>query len=230
MQESQYKEKAIIGTGLITTSIGGFFFLRRFRRISNASTIPKNYLNNSTVENRKYKTMFGYVTRVGDGDNFRFYHTPGGRLLGWHWLRKVPCSRSDLSNETISVRLAGIDAPESAHFGKQEQPYALEAKEFLHNKLYHKSVRIIPLKIDRYARLVAGVQYYPIPHFFWKKDIGPQMIRKGLAVVYEGSDGVFCPTKKECLLALEIVAKKKKLSLWSQGKKLILPSVYKRGV
>ena len=42
----------------------------------------------TNVFRRKY--LYGKVTSVGDGDNFLFFHTPGGVLGGWHWLRKVP--------------------------------------------------------------------------------------------------------------------------------------------
>lgn len=66
---------------------------------------------------------------VGDADNFRFYHTPG---IGWRWplkFRRVPTTQkgptarfiiqmsvSDrclgLLNQTIHIRIAGVDAPE----------------------------------------------------------------------------------------------------------------------
>jgi len=40
---------------------------------------------------------------VGDGDNFRLYHTPGGRLLGWGWFpgRKVPTDPKELRQRTV---------------------------------------------------------------------------------------------------------------------------------
>jgi endonuclease YncB( thermonuclease family) len=69
---------------------------------------------------------------VGDADNFRLYHTPG---FGWRWplkFRRVPtlskgsfvspifswdmCSlymdQLELKEQTIHVRIAGVDAPE----------------------------------------------------------------------------------------------------------------------
>ena len=32
------------------------------------------------------RNLYGYVTRVGDGDNFHLFHTPGGKWMGWGWL------------------------------------------------------------------------------------------------------------------------------------------------
>jgi hypothetical protein len=52
------------------------------------------------------RSLFGQVTSVGDGDNFHLFHTPGGRLAGWGWLRDVPAKRSDLKNKTVRSTLA----------------------------------------------------------------------------------------------------------------------------
>ncbi|EPY50705.1 nuclease [Schizosaccharomyces cryophilus OY26] len=218
-----------IATAAGTVSLFSIWAVWRFRRFETVHNIPKALFPKKLPDRTQtFRSLFGYVTRVGDGDNFRFYHTPGGCWLGWHWLRQVPSSRSALASKTISVRLAGVDAPESGYFGKKAQPFSLDAKQFLSKTILNKNVRITPLKIDQYSRLVAGVQYYPISHFFWKRDIGPIMVQKGLAVVYDGNDGVFYPSKKEYLQSLEKKAKKKELGLWSQGKQLILPSQYKR--
>lgn len=48
------------------------------------------------------RSIFGQVTSVGDGDNFHMFHTPGGRLAGWGWLRNVPNKKADLKNKTVS--------------------------------------------------------------------------------------------------------------------------------
>jgi hypothetical protein len=50
------------------------------------------------------KGLFGQVTSVGDADNFRIFHTPGGRLWGWGWWpgKKVPTTREGLANNTVS--------------------------------------------------------------------------------------------------------------------------------
>ena len=42
---------------------------------------------------------------MGDGDGFRLFHMPGGRLAGWEWLpwRKVPQGRAGLKDNTVCV-------------------------------------------------------------------------------------------------------------------------------
>ena len=67
------------------------------RRIPGATDV-----RSSTFRKR---SLFGYVTRVGDGDGFRLYHTPGGRLTGWGWLRKVPLTEKKgvLKDKTVSA-------------------------------------------------------------------------------------------------------------------------------
>lgn len=45
---------------------------------------------------------------MGDGDNFRLYHTPGGKLTGWGWLpwKKVPTLKKELRDKTVRFFLA----------------------------------------------------------------------------------------------------------------------------
>jgi hypothetical protein len=49
------------------------------------------------------RSLYGKVTSVGDGDNFRIFHTPGGRLAGWGWApgRKIPEERGKLKDNTV---------------------------------------------------------------------------------------------------------------------------------
>ena len=91
---------------------------------------------------------------MGDADGFRLYHTPGPPLVR-DWLYRPPTRASDLRNQTISVRLAGADAPEGAHFGREAQPYAREAHEALRAMVEGRSVRLSLAHIDQYQRLVA---------------------------------------------------------------------------
>ena len=66
------------------------FYRGRLCRIPTAAYLTPNLLKGKTV-------LRGKVTSVGDADNFRFYHTPGGIWAGWGWLRRVPTeSKGDL--------------------------------------------------------------------------------------------------------------------------------------
>jgi hypothetical protein len=61
------------------TAVGASSIYRRyFRRLPSAEYITPNIL-------RRKPWVTGVVTSVGDGDNFRLYHTPG---FGWRGLLK----------------------------------------------------------------------------------------------------------------------------------------------
>lgn len=87
----------VIPTALSTLGVLGLVaFYRRFlRRIPGTA-----YIKPTAFRKRK---LLGRVTSVGDGDGFHLYHTPGGRLAGWGWLRGIPTSRSDLKNQTVRL-------------------------------------------------------------------------------------------------------------------------------
>lgn len=137
--------------GVATTAV--LFYRKNLRRIPSAAYLTPNMLNGK-------RTLKGRVTSVGDSDNFRFYHTPGGIWAGWGWLRHVPsgtkgntynddlifdrcvkrmhrfCDTREkgallntwesidifltscftalvaLKDQTLHIRLAGVDAPE----------------------------------------------------------------------------------------------------------------------
>lgn len=124
------------------------------------------------------------MTRVGDGDNFRFYHTPGGLLMGWGWLRKIPTTRKELKDETLMIRLCGIDAPEGAHFGKPAQPFADDALNWLRGYVDGKYVTITPYSIDQYKRVVARAQIWK---WTGKKDVSAEMLKQDMPLFMKES-------------------------------------------
>ena len=87
---------------LTATALGSYSFYRSYlRRIPQATLIQPKFW--------RRRSLFGRVTTVGDGDGFRLFHMPGGRLAGWEWLpwRRVPEGRAGLKDNT--VRVAGCD-------------------------------------------------------------------------------------------------------------------------
>ncbi|KXX78286.1 putative endonuclease LCL3 [Madurella mycetomatis] len=162
------------------------------------------------------RSLLGKVTSVGDGDGFHMFHTPGGRLAGWGWLRSVPKDRKELKGRTISVRIAGVDAPEGAHFGKPAQPFAAEALAWLEGYVLNKRVRAFIYRRDQYERVVATV-YVRKPPFFLRKDVGLELLKCGLATTYEGKTGAeFGGSEmEETYKAAEAAAKKKGKGMWS---------------
>lgn len=194
------------------------FYLRYVRRI-------RTYLDLTPeiIDNRRQ--LYGRVTRVGDGDNFRFYHTPGGIFMGWGWLRKIPVKRDELKDETLMIRLCGVDAPERAHWGNPAQPFSEEALLWLREYVNGKNVVVTPYSIDQYKRVVARAQVWK---WTGKKDVSAEMLKMGLAVVYEGKTGAEFGTNESWYRSLEAKAKKLRKGVWSLGKKLTTPSEYKR--
>ncbi|PHH74490.1 hypothetical protein CDD82_4910 [Ophiocordyceps australis] len=169
------------------------------------------------------KSLWGRVTSVGDGDNFHMFHMPGGRRAGWGVWRHVPTKRKDL--KTISVRIAGVDAPEGAHFGRPSQPYAAEALEWLTQYIIGRNVRAYVYRCDQYDRAVASVYIW---RYCIRRDVGLEMIKRGLATVYEGTYGAEYGGRKEVYLQAEAKAKKKRLGMWSgSAKRFESPRQYK---
>ncbi|KFH48123.1 endonuclease-like protein [Hapsidospora chrysogenum ATCC 11550] len=174
------------------------------RRIPGAAFVRPSFFRS--------RSIFGRVTRVGDGDNFHLFHTPGGRAVGWGWLRRVPANRKDLKDRTIAIRIAGIDAPECAHFGRPAQPFSAEALQWLRDYILHRNVRAYVYKRDHYDRIVATVY---VRRFLLRKDVGLEMLKRGLATTYEAKSGAEYGGMKTMYEKAEAKAKKKRRGIWS---------------
>lgn len=87
--------QTIISTIALTSACIGFYKLYQtfLRRIPAAVNISPSFF--------RKRSVFGQVTSVGDGDNFRIFHTPGGWLAGWGWLRQIPGDKKALKNNTV---------------------------------------------------------------------------------------------------------------------------------
>ncbi|KAK5048346.1 putative endonuclease lcl3 [Exophiala bonariae] len=214
--------QTILATVVLTTaSLGIFRFYKTYlRRIPQAVNINPSFL--------RRRSLVGRVTSVGDGDNFRIYHTPGGRLAGWGWFpgRRIPLDRKELKDQTIHVRLAGIDAPELAHFGRPAQPYGQEALEWLTSYVMGRRVRVYVYKADQYSRVVGSAYVWK---GLWRRDVSMQMLKAGLATVYEAKSGVeFGKGDEQKYRKAEWWAKTKRKGMWSgKNKNFESPRDYK---
>lgn len=89
--------RTLVPTLILTGSILALVRIHRryFRRFSDATKISPWFF--------RRRSIYGQVTSVGDGDNFRLYHTPGGKLTGWGWLpwKKVPTLKRELRDKTV---------------------------------------------------------------------------------------------------------------------------------
>ncbi|KIW07586.1 uncharacterized protein PV09_01538 [Verruconis gallopava] len=202
---------SVVLTSAVLLSIR--IYKRHLRQIPSVQHIRPEALRKSSV--------FGKVTSVGDGDNFRLFHTPGGRLAGWGWLpwRRVPADKAGLKDKTLHVRIAGIDAPELAHFGRPAQPYGQEALDFLTGYILHRRVRAYLHRKDQYGRVVGTVW---VRRWGLRRDVGLEMLKRGLATVYEAKFGSEFGGREELYRAAERKARLKGVGMWKE------PSVWQR--
>jgi endonuclease YncB( thermonuclease family) len=113
----------------------------------------------------------------------------------------------------ISIRIAGIDAPEGAHFGRPAQPFAAEATRFLSDYILHRDVRAYIYKRDHYERIVASV--YVRRWLFFRRNVGLEMVKRGLATTYEAKTGAEFGGLQEVYEKAQAKAKRKRLGMWS---------------
>ena len=166
----------------------------------------------------RHRNFYGYVTRVGDGDNFHLFHTPGGKLMGWGWMpgrrAKDILRQAKKKQGTMHVRLAGVDAPEMAHFGRPEQPYGKEALEWLRGFVLGRYVRAYPYRQDQYNRVVCSV--YKRRWGLFRSDVGYNMLKSGMATVYEAKFGSEFGNREAEYRAAEERAKQRKIGMWHE--------------
>ncbi|KAJ1627521.1 hypothetical protein T492DRAFT_1024237 [Pavlovales sp. CCMP2436] len=159
-------------------------------------------------------------------------HTPllsAPRRLFAHQLRGFSQKKAPrLSDSTLPIRLAAVDTPEVAKFGKPAQPFADEAKAYVSKRLLGKSIRVKLLSRDQYGRAVASIKYrqglVPV-----RRDLGEDLLADGLAVVYRQRGAQYdSPQGVEKWNKLEAHAKSRGKGLWGgRSERMELPSEYK---
>jgi endonuclease YncB( thermonuclease family) len=108
---------------------------------------------------------------------------------------------AELKNETLSIRIAGVDAPELAHFGNPAQPHAKESLQWLIDTVEGRRVKCELLRKDQYGRIVAvpWLKRAVLPD----KPLPLMMLREGMAVVYTQGGAEFGPWGLDKLQAEE---------------------------
>ena len=140
------------------------------------------------------QTLTGRVVSVGDGDTLRV--ATGGK--------------------TVTVRLACVDAPETA-----QAPFGKAATDRLRQLLPPgQQVTLRVADTDRYGRSVAKV-------YKGELSINLTLVQEGQAVVYREYLNA-CPELRERLLKAEANAKSRRLGFWNQASP-ILPADFRRG-
>ena len=138
------------------------------------------------------------VTRVVDGDTLR--------VSG--------------NGSTITVRLVGIDAPEtSKRKNEPGQPFSRKSTKHLTGLVLNKSVTVKSYGTDRYGRTL-GVVYVG------DLNVNLEMVKVGLAEVYRGK-----PAKGlniDPYWKAESKAKNAGVGMWSLGDKYMSPREWRR--
>ncbi|KAF2636696.1 SNase-domain-containing protein [Massarina eburnea CBS 473.64] len=206
--QSAFTDPRIAGPSLVLTAatVAALRMYKSYlRRIPSVNHIKPEYF--------RRRSLFGKATAVGDADNFRLFHTPGGRMAGWGWLpwKQVPSTKDKLQNNTIHIRIAGVDAPELAHWGREAQPFSKEAHNWLIAYIHNRRVRANIFRRDQYDRVVAQVY---VRKWLIRRDVGLEMLRSGLATVYEAKTGSEFGTFEQKYRDAEEKAKQQKVGMW----------------
>lgn len=152
---------------------------------------------------RSQQTITGVVAKCTDGDTYRIRHKTlfsDGKFQG------------KLSENTIVIRIAAVDTPETAKFGKSGQAGGDDATSFAREQLEGKTVSVKMLSRDQYQRVVGMVSYGSGP---FKKNISEELLKRGLATVYRQGGAEYGPQGLDFYDKIEKQAQKKKLGIWA---------------
>jgi endonuclease YncB( thermonuclease family) len=128
----------------------------------------------------------------------------------------------------LHLRIAGIDAPECAHFGKTAQPGSSEALAWLRNYILNRRVRAYIYRRDQYERVVASVG---VRKGLFRRDVGLEMLKAGMATIYESKMGAEFGSLEKKYREAEAMAKRQRIGIWALSKKqFISPGAYKKGL
>lgn len=145
-------------------------------------SMPKQLLESATVQPGYYK-----VTRVSDGDTFDV----------------------NMDGNTETVRMIGVDTPETVKPNSPPECYGKEASDFTKQQLKNQTVRLeadpTNQNRDRYNRLLRYV-YLPDGSLYQAT-----LIRQGYGFAYVS----FPFTKKDAFSELQDTAQKQRLGLWA---------------
>ena len=183
---------------------------RSLARYSTCEDIPSALFSGAKIRGR--------VAKVSDGDTFRMYHTPifGSPLDG---------ASGKLSEHTLHVRLAAVDAPETAKFGAQGMPFAIEAKDELTRLLPEGiDVTVKLLHKDQYGRAVGQVYAGRWP---FRTDASAAVLEKGFGSIYRKQGAVYGDDLARYEQA-EADAQAREVGIWSLGPNRETPAEYKR--
>ncbi len=124
-----------------------------------------------------------------------------------------------IDGRRVTVRLAGIDAPETSKGRDAGQPFAQKARSYLADLVLNQRVEIRSLGLDRYGRTLAEV-------FRNGTNINLEMVSAGLAEVYRGRPAP--GLNVESYRRAEADARSRRREMWVQGDGYVSPQSWRR--
>ncbi len=119
----------------------------------------------------------------------------------------------------FTVRLVGIDAPETGYGGQKSQPFSHASRKYLSRLLENRQVRLKSYGTDQYNRQLAEL-------FVDNTNINLAMIQAGLAEVYQGKRPKTLDSKG--YLHQERQARQLFKGMWQQRKSYISPRQWRK--
>jgi len=171
----------LAATGMLPLSYLPPDIQQRLSLLTGTSTAASTQKPTTTAGKGHYH---GHVENVSDGDTLTFITTDGARL---------------------KVRLASIDAPETAHGkARKGQAFGEESGQSLRDMAQGKRAELECFEVDRYQRSVCRVIVDGV-------DVNAEQVRRGMAWVYRANRRY---VRDSSLYAVEEEAKAAKRGLW----------------
>lgn len=193
--------------------IWGVVGLRKPSELRKAIEGVKNPLNDSRVSQLAWEQLGYSVEGIFPSESF----TPstgncGGTVVGIVDGDTVKILTS--SGQQLTVRLAGIDAPEKS------QAFGMAAKQHLSGLIAGKSVSCTSTKKDRYGRTIGQISLSGT-------DINLSMVRDGFAWHYKEYEKEQSAQDRKLYADAELQARSSRAGLWQENNP-IYPSDYRR--
>lgn len=119
----------------------------------------------------------------------------------------------------VTIRMAGIDAPEIGFDGRPGQPYSRQAKHYLAKRVENKTVNVKGYGVGGYGRRLAEI-------FLIGSNLNLEMISAGFAEVYSGKLPKNLDSK--AYYDAQAAARKNQKGMWRQGRSYKSPRWWRK--
>ncbi len=186
---------------MLVTASDGFVFLIKNSLVKIAQIITAVFFTGFSL------TVYGATTHKTKPENKKIFHEAPltQEIIG----KAFVLDGDSLRVAGNDIRLVKIDAPEysqECYFQRKKYPCGQVSRDFLVHLAGGKKVKCVYAEKDMYQRFLAEC-------FVGEKSINEELVRNGMAIVYNFSHAEG-DKKIEDLTKLEKIAKKEKLGVW----------------